>query len=256
MKPIIGITANYSFDGSSEVAEGIGAREQEWQLIADDYIASVTRAGGIPVILPVVRGPEWKAVVKHLLNCVDGVLLSGGSDVDPLRFGQKTTGKTGGIIPERDEQEFYVLHYLLDETKKPVLGVCRGVQVMNAALGGTLIQHIPDAGFTGHTLAMYPRQIPSHRVRVEPGTLLHQLTGTEELPVNSFHHMAVDECSPLLKIAARSEDGIIEAVELNDNPDGRFFLGVQWHPEMMAWADPVQQKIIDAFVGSCAQKNQ
>lgn len=254
MKPIIGITANYSFDGSSEFAEGIGAREQEWQLIADDYVSSVTRAGGIPVILPVVRGPEWEAVVEQMINCVDGILLSGGSDVDPLRFGQKTSGKTGGIIPERDEQEFYMLRYLLEKTQKPVLGVCRGVQVMNAALGGTLIQHIPDAGFTGHTLAMYPRQVPSHRVRVEPGTLLHRLVGKEMLPVNSFHHMAVDECAPALKVTAHSEDGVIEAVELSENPDGRFFLGVQWHPEMMAWADSVQQKIVNAFVDRCKLK--
>lgn len=254
MKPIIGITANYSFDGSSEFAEGIGAREQEWQLIADDYVSSVTRAGGIPVILPVVRGPEWEAVVEQMINCVDGILLSGGSDVDPLRFGQKTTGKTGGIIPERDEQEFYMLRYLLEKTQKPVLGVCRGVQVMNAALGGTLIQHIPDAGFTGHTLTMYPRQVPSHRVRVEPGTLLHQLVGTEKLSVNSFHHMAVDECAPMLKVAAHSEDGVIEAVEMKDESSGRFFLGVQWHPEMMAWADSIQQRIVNAFVESCRRK--
>lgn len=211
----------------------------------------MTRAGGIPVILPVVRGPEWETVVEQMINCVDGILLSGGSDVDPLRFGQKTTGKTGGIIPERDEQEFYMLRYLLEKTQKPVLGVCRGVQVMNAALGGTLIQHIPDAGFTGHTLAMYPRQVPSHRVRVEPGTLLHRLVEIETLPVNSFHHMAVDECAPALKVTAHSEDGVIEAVELSKNPDGRFFLGVQWHPEMMAWVDSVQQKIVNAFVDSC-----
>lgn len=105
--------------------------------------------------------------------------------------------------------------------------------MINAALGGTLIQHIPDAGFTGHTLAMYPRQVPSHRVRVEPGTLLHRLVEKEMLPVNSFHHMAVDECAPALKVTTHSEGGVIEAVELSKNPDGRFFLGVQWHPEMM-----------------------
>jgi len=251
MKPIIGISANYSFDGSSEFAEGIGAREQEWQLIADDYIASVTRAGGIPVILPVVRGAEREAVLEQMIESVDGVLFSGGSDVDPRRFGKKTSGKTGRIVPERDEQELYMLHYLLERTKKPILAVCRGVQVINVALDGTLIQHIPDAGFTSHTLTMYPRQIPSHKVKVEPGTLLHRLVGTEILSVNSFHHMAVEECAPTLKVSAYSEDGVIEAVELKDDSDGRFFLGVQWHPEMMSWADSIQQEIVNAFVDSC-----
>lgn len=251
MKPIIGITANYSFEGSSEFAKGIGAKEQEWQLLADDYIASVVRAGGIPFILPVVRGSEWETVVEEMLSAVDGVLFSGGSDVDPLRFGQQTTGKTGEVVPERDEQEFTMLRYLLGQTNKPILGICRGIQVINTALGGTLIQHIPDAGFSSHTLSMYPRQIPSHRVKVEKGSLLYSLVDCDSMGVNSFHHMAVDECAPGLKITARSEDGILEAVELAENPKNRFFLGVQWHPEMMAWSDPTQQEIISAFVRSC-----
>lgn len=250
---MIGITANYSFDGSSEFAEGIGAREQEWQLIADDYISSVVRAGSIPVVLPVVRGADWKTVTDRLINCVDGVLFSGGSDVNPLLFGQKTTGRTGGVVPERDEQEIYMFRYLLERTGKPILGICRGIQIMNVALGGTLIQHIPDSGFTAHTLPMYPRQTPSHRVQVEAGTLLHDLVNTNELGVNSFHHMAVEIPAPSLKVTACSEDGVVEAVELKDNPSGRFFLGVQWHPEMMAWSVPLQQGIITAFVDSCRQ---
>lgn len=253
MKPVIGITANYSYDGSSEFAEGIGAREQEWQLLADDYIASVVRAGGVPLILPVVRGPERETVVEQMLSCVDGVLFSGGSDVDPLLFGQQTTGKTGGVVPERDEQEFAMLRWLLERTDKPILGVCRGAQVINAALGGTLIQHIPDAGFSAHTLPMYPRQVPSHRVNVEKDSLLYTLIDQTGLGVNSFHHMAADVCAPGLRVTARSEDGVIEAVELAENPEGRFFLGVQWHPEMMAWSDPLQQGIITAFVRSCAR---
>ena len=101
MKPVIGITANYMYDGSGEYREGIGAPDQEWQLLADDYITSVQRAGGIPVILPVIREDvEWE-VVKRLMDGVDGLLFSGGSDVDPMRFGQVTTGKIGNLIIER-----------------------------------------------------------------------------------------------------------------------------------------------------------
>ena len=114
MKPIIGITANYSFDGSSEFAKGIGAKEQE----------------------------------------------------------------------------FTMLRYLLGQTNKPILGICRGIQVINTALGGTLIQHIPDSGFSSHTLPMYPRQIPSHRAKVEKGSLLYSLVDCDSMGVNSFHHMA------------------------------------------------------------------
>ncbi|MCD8053442.1 MAG: gamma-glutamyl-gamma-aminobutyrate hydrolase family protein [Lachnospiraceae bacterium] len=250
MKPVIGITANYMFDGSAEFAEGIGAAEQEWQKLADDYITSVQRAGGIPIILPVLRNDSDWEITLRLADCVDGVLFSGGSDVDPLHFGQASTGKTGNVIPERDEQELFLFHHLLEHTKKPLLGICRGIQLFNVALGGTLIQHIPDKGLSPHTLPMYPRQHPSHWVNVENDSLLKEIVRSERLGVNSFHHMAVERCAPGLRAAAWSEDGILEAVELN-NPSDRFFLAVQWHPEMMTEADTTQQNIITAFVQSC-----
>ena len=251
MKPVIGITANYMYDGSGEYREGIGAPDQEWQLLADDYITSVQRAGGIPVILPVIpEDVEWE-VVKRLMDGVDGLLFSGGSDVDPMRFGQVTTGRTGNLIIERDEQEFFMLRYFLEHTKKPVLGICRGLQLINAGLGGTLHQHLPDAGYPSHTLPMYPRQKPSHWVEVQRDSRLYEITGKERLGVNSYHHMAVDVPAPGLRVAARSDDGVIEALE-QQNADGRFFLAVQWHPEMMAAADPIQQRIITSFVQSCS----
>lgn len=248
MRPVIGITTNYMFDGSAEYKEGIGASEQAWQKLADDYITSVERAGGIPVILPIV-GNESTAMA--LLERVDGVLFSGGSDVDPQLFGEMTTGKTGNIIPERDRHELYMFHQLLEHTKKPILGICRGIQLMNIALGGTLIQHIPNEGFSPHTLPMYPRQSPSHQVTVASDSLLFYITGNTALNVNSFHHMAVKVCAAGLKVTARSTDGVIEAVELKDNPSGRFCLGVQWHPEMMADTMAEQQRIITTFVNSC-----
>ena len=254
LHPVIGITANYSFDGSGEYREGIGAKEQDWQLLADDYIASVVRAGGIPLILPVIREGADRTVTRRLLDLVDGVLFSGGGDVDAVRFGQKSAGRTGAVVPERDEQELFLIQTLLKETEKPILGICRGIQILNVALGGTLIQHIPDAGFTSHSLGMYPRQVPSHTVLLERDSLLARLTGAERLAVNSLHHMAVDRPAPALRVTARSEDGVIEGVELADNPTGRFFLAVQWHPEMMAFADPVQQNLISAFVARCARK--
>ncbi len=251
-KPVIGITANYSFDGSGEFAEGIGAREQAWQLIADDYVTCVVRAGGIPVVLPVVSGEDG-ALRRELLDLTDGVIFSGGSDVDPMFFGQKSAGRTGRVVPLRDRQEGFMLRCLLEETDKPVLGICRGIQIINAAMGGTLIQHIPDTGHGSHSLTMYPREEPSHRICIQEDSLLFSLLGCRETGVNSLHHMAVDAPAEGLKVTAWSEDGIIEAVELAENPEGRFFLAVQWHPEMMAFADPVQQGLIDTFVERCRQ---
>lgn len=250
MEPIIGITANYMFDGSAEYAEGIGAPDQEWQLLADDYITSVKRAGGIPLILPIIKEEGDRAVTLRLLDCVDGVLFSGGSDVDPLRFGAVTTGKTGNLIPERDEQEFFLFRHVLEKTGKPMLGICRGAQLFNAAMGGTLIQHIPDLGLAPHTLPMYPRAQASHWVTIAPDSRLRRIVGTERLGVNSFHHMAVEQCAPGIRAVAWSEDGIIEAIEL-EHPGDRFFLAVQWHPEMMAEKNAVQQNILTAFVDSC-----
>ena len=250
MRPIIGITANYSFDGASQCREGIGTPGQEWQMLADDYITAVTRAGGIPLILPILRGGDREALRTELLDRVDGVLFSGGNDVDPLLFGETSTGRTGRLIPDRDEQELWMARYLLEHTRKPILGICRGIQILNVALGGTLIQHVPDGGFPPHTLLMYPRERASHTVRIQAGSLLARIAGTESLGVNSFHHMAVRECAPPLRVTARAEDGMIEAVELREDPD-RFFLAVQWHPEMMAGADRQAQGLLDAFVAAC-----
>lgn len=250
MEPIIGITANYMFDGSAEYAEGIGAPDQEWQLLADDYITAVKRAGGVPLILPVIKEEGDRTVTLRLLDCVDGVLFSGGSDVDPLRFGAVTTGKTGKLIPQRDEQEFFLFRHVLEKTGKPMLGICRGAQLFNAAMGGTLIQHIPDLGLAPHTLPMYPRAQASHWVKIAPDSRLCRIVGTQRLGVNSFHHMAVERCAPGIRAVAWSEDGIIEAIEL-EHPGDRFFLAVQWHPEMMAEKNAIQQNILTAFVDSC-----
>lgn len=247
MKPIIGITVNYSYKGDSPYAEGIGAPGQEWQLLADDYITAVVRAGGVPLMLPVVRdNPE---LLKNMVDLVDGVLFSGGSDVDPQMYGQTTTGKTGGIIVERDEHEKFLVDYVVNHTSKPVLGVCRGIQIINAVMGGTLVQHVPDVA-NDHTLTMYPRTAVSHTVVVAEDSILSGIVGPGKLGVNSFHHMAVDACAPGLKVVARSEDGITEAIEF-ENQDDRFFLAVQWHPEMMSSVNQTQQSIIDHFVNAC-----
>lgn len=249
MRPVIGITANYSYDGSSEFAEGIGAREQEWQLLADDYVVSVARAGGLPVILPLLTedAEEKEELVKEMLHKVDGLILSGGNDVDPLLYGEKSKGQTGTLTPQRDQQEMRLLDLAYRKSDKPILAICRGIQLLNVYFGGTLIQDIPAAGYGSHTLAMYPRTQGSHQVSVRERSLLYRITKNKTLQVNSFHHVAVKDCAPALTVTARAADQIIEAVELRENPDQRFLLGMQWHPEMML-TNPVQQSIFKAFV--------
>ncbi len=245
MKPVIGITVNYSREVT---AVGIGFPGQTWHLLTDEYVSAVVQAGGTPLLLPITEDPD---AMKAMMDAVDGILFSGGNDVDAAYFGERTLGKCGPIVPERDAQEAFLARYALEETDKPILGICRGMQIINAALGGTLHQHLPDANYMNHALDMYPLHMETHTVTIQPGSLLAGIVETERLPVNSYHHMAVAACAPLLTAVAHSEDGVIEAVELKEKEKNRFFLGVQWHPEFMASNSPVQKNILSAFIASC-----
>ena len=253
MHPIIGITVNFRNDGEMEYSRRLGYPEQKWQALADDYIRAVLRAGGVPVMVPVLTGEEGGHAEENLKDIcarLDGVLFSGGSDVDPQRYGERTTGRTGELVPQRDEQELFLCRYILEETDLPVLGICRGLQVINVALGGTLIEDVQAAGYLSHTLHMYPRTEASHHVDVSAESRLADICGAGRLPVNSLHHMAVRDCAPVLKPVAVSDDGLTEAVELQEKTS-RFFLAVQWHPEMMSSVNARQQAIVNAFVESC-----
>ena len=252
MKPTIGIVANYTYNGAQGFAEGIGAREQEWQCLADDYVHAVITAGGVPLILPLIKEDPREELLQAMLDKVDGVIFTGGNDVNPLHFGERSNGKTGPLLPERDEQELLLMKLAMAKPNLPILGICRGIQLINVYFGGTLIQHIPDTGCPSHSLSMYPRTLVSHYVDVKDGSLLQDITGVRRLGVNSFHHMAVDHCAPALVVTARADDGIVEAVELSENPDNRFFLAVQWHPEMMRGNED-GEKIFQAFVEKCSR---
>lgn len=182
--------------------------------------------------------------VQDALTC-DGLLLPGGGDMDPKFYGQARIPACGEPNLLRDAAEPLLLRAFL-ATDKPVLGICRGIQVMNAVLGGDLYQdikpfeHLPH---NGHWAKV-------HTVTVRRGTLLSRILGQDTVLVNSQHHQAVDRVAPGFTLAALSEDGIVEAIE---KPDARFCLGVQWHPEWLSDADPAMQGLFDAFVNACSK---
>lgn len=247
MRPVIGITCNYTYDGSGPFAEGIGAREQEWQLLADDYVAAVTAAGGLPLLIPVFQDP---AMALETLEHVDGLILSGGNDLDPGTFGQFPKKELGGVIPGRDHMELALARHVMEHSSMPLLGICRGIQVLNVAMGGTVHQHLPAAGYENHSLSMFRRGEISHTVRIQPESRLGALLGTE-LGVNSFHHQAVDRVAEGFVPVASAPDGVIEAIEPAKGE--RFVLGVQWHPEMMALQRPEQLALLKAFTAACTR---
>ncbi|MGV0737751.1 gamma-glutamyl-gamma-aminobutyrate hydrolase family protein [Mycobacterium syngnathidarum] len=187
------------------------------------YFEGVTRAGGIGVLLP--PQPVDGDIAHRVLDGVDGLVITGGPDVDPARYGQQPHPATNAPATARDAWEFALLEAAL-RRGTPVLGVCRGAQVLNTALGGTLHQHLPDViGHTHHQLGN--AQFGTSSVHTVPGTRLAGLIG-ETSDAQCYHHQAIDRLGTGLVVSARDDDGVIEAVEL---PGEAFVLGVQWHPE-------------------------
>lgn len=244
-KPIIGITCNFLPASSWTVELGIAAYHQDFQGLATDYADMIQKAGGIPLVLPTVEDLEG---ASQLWGRLDGLLLSGGNDLNPQLYGQRVQGKCGAVDIPRDRYELAAFRYGR-EKQLPMLGICRGIQLFNAAMGGSNYQDLPSQGFESHTLLGFPRNAASHTVNLVPGSLLEEIFQTDTLGVNSFHHQAVRQLAPGLQEMARSEDGVIESVRLEDHP---FALAVQWHPEMM-YDDPQQLKLAQAFIRACSQ---
>jgi putative glutamine amidotransferase len=227
------------------------ARWAAWQapaaLLPANYLDHVTEAGGIPVLLPPVPG------IAASLARLDGLILTGGGDLDPAGYGARQHPRTSRVSPERDQAELELLADAL-AAGLPVLGVCRGMQLLNVARGGTLCQHLPDG--TGH--APTPGTFGRHRVRLAAGSQIASIlspgdgTAGAELTVPTAHHQAIDRLGDGLTATAWSADGVIEAVELAPGP-GRhpFTLAVQWHPE--AGDDP---RLISALVAAAAGGQQ
>ncbi len=230
MRPLVGITLG---DGDES---GVHA-------MREDYVRSVEQAGAVPVVLPPVRPED----VLLLLDRLDGILLSGGADVDPVLYGQAPHAKLGRVNRRRDDFELALTREAL-RRDAPILAICRGQQVLNVATGGTLIQDIPSLveGAMEHG-ARGARCRRSHQVAVT--SRLRQILGADTVSVNSLHHQAVDRIGRGLVAAARCpQDGLIEGLEMPGRP---FVIAVQWHPESF-WNQPDSfQSLFDAHVEAC-----
>ena len=218
-KPLIGISCDLLEQTTSN------KRTRIVQKLNDSYVKAVKGSGGIPVVIPNGLSEED---IKELSVKLDGFVFSGGGDVDPKTYGKDPDDTLIEVWPERDESELLLLKYVLNETDKPVLGICRGLQVLNIGLGGTLIIDLPNAGKNNHSFTELPRDVFSHEITVEENSKLKTII-KDETQVNSFHHQAIDRLGNGLAVTAYSkEDHVIEAVEI---PGERFIMGVQWHPE-------------------------
>lgn len=243
-KPLIGISSSMGLGIYSMTQENMPAEQHR---LSDSYVKAILAAGGIPVILPSLMDEE---AMIAMVDGLDGILLSGGGDVDPVRFGRRATGHLDSVNPRRDAAELAVVRYVINETDKPILGICRGIQVMNVAMGGSLHIDLPDAGKLCHSLTMYPRHMATHAVRVAADTRLAGILGAGESWVNSFHHQAIDDLAECFTVTAvSSDDNVIEAVEL---PGERFVVGVQWHPEELT-AREEAKNLFRSFVAAAAK---
>lgn len=213
------------------------------------YLEAVQAAGAIPVLLPPQLAGE---PLDRLVENLDGLVLTGGGDVDPVRYQERPHAKTAGVSARRDRFELIVLRKALEQ-HLPVLAICRGMQVMNVALGGTLYQHVPDV--FGQNVchqqveAGRRRDDVTHPVEVRPGTLLANLVGSGAVGVNSIHHQAVHALGQHMVPVARTADGLIEAIEAPSLGD--FVLGVQWHPEELVGASEAARALFAGFIAAC-----
>ena len=234
MRPLIGITLDSESPG--------GYSAYPWYALRQNYAQAIAGAGGLPVALP-----HDPALAAAYLDRIDALVVTGGAfDIDPALYGATGRHATVTLKEDRTAAELALTRGALARGM-PVLGICGGMQLLGVALGGSLIQHIPDAipGALEHEQPN-PRHLPGHGVRILPGTMLAAITGAAEMAVNSAHHQAIAEPGKRAVVNALAPDGVIEGVE---DPGARFCLGLQWHPEFLI--DPGDRRVFDALIAAC-----
>jgi len=241
--PIIGLSASML---TIDTGRLLG---RERVFVGQDYIKAIVQAGGIPVVLPIIDSEEYAV---RQLDLVDGLILSGGYDVDPNFFGEEPHPLLEATYLQRDLHEMALLRHAY-EKKMAVLGICRGMQLINVAFGGDLYQDLSDFE---HKILQHNQNNNlhqgTHAVDLEKGTILEKVFKQKSIRTNSLHHQAVKVLADGFQVSARSRDGVIEAIEKNDYP---FMLGLQWHPELMVEADPNTLDLFKAFMTACKPGN-
>ena len=234
-KPIIGITGIFMAKVGPRGSYGIGG----------DYIKSIRMAGGCPVILSETNDPE---LIAQYVDSIDGFLCPGGADVAPHLYGEDPVRGMSHFRMEQDVFEIQMIKGCV-AAKKPVFGICRGLQFLNAALGGTLYQDLPSERPAGISHRQtQSADAPCHSVMLAEGSPLQALLRADTISVNSFHHQAVKTLAPPLSVAALSEDRLVEAVWM---PSKRFVRAVQWHPELSFMTDENSRRLFADFVAAC-----
>lgn len=231
VKPVIGISSSLN---------------KQLLTLPTDNIHAISKFGGLPIVLPNYEETEADLIVEM----IDGLLLTGGGDIDPILFGEEPHQKLGSITPERDAFEVAIVKEMLLRNK-PILGICRGAQILNIAIGGDMFQDIYTQ--TEENLLQHQQQAPrwhaSHFVHVEDNTLLKSIAQKEKFKVNSFHHQANRRIPDEFVVSAVASDGVIEAFESKNH---HFVMGVQWHPEcMLLNNDEISAEIMKAFINAC-----
>jgi len=240
VKPVIGITAN------TIIADNGCFPGSERACVNVEYIEAVVEAGGAPVVLPAVTNTD---AIKTQSQVIDGLLVAGGYDIHPLLYGEEPFEKLEYIDPDQDYYELELIR-LANGLKKPIFGICRGIQLINVAFGGTLYQDLSQSpgSYIKH-MQKSKRQVAGHTLEIMKGSRLYDIFG-EFVVTNSFHHQAVKDVADGFIVSALSKDGIIEGIErTGDN----FVVAVQWHPEHMIYKYPVMLDLFKHFISEAAK---
>lgn len=236
LAPLIGITIHPETDPDRTSLD----------ILVEAIVQRVESAGGLPLLIPLGLNEK---TLRQLYQRLNGVLLSGGGDIDPAHYGAEMQAGIVGVDAERDRTEMTLVRWLAKD-RKPFFGICRGVQVINVALGGTLYTEVSEqADALEHSCAHLPNDSRSHEVKIEEDSALAKVIGQPIVAVNSLHHQSLKTIASGLRVSAFAPDGIVEAIEIPNRP---FALGVQWHPECLPEA-PEMRRLFEAFVTASAQ---
>src|SRR6056297_218666 len=246
MRPKIGITSYFVKKEELNRPQIRGLPGQDLMVSTMDYSRSVLKAGGLPLPIPLIDEVKY---INEIVKEMDGFILAGGTDVNPMNFNAPIKSSLKQINPERDRFELRLLSEILAQ-RKPVLGICRGFQLINVFFGGSLYQDIGENDLTiqEHFCKMLPKYSPCHPLKISTDSKLYSVMKNEELLVNSFHHQAINDLGEGLQELGSAKGGVIELIEHKDYP---FLMAVQWHPEMMADKYPRQLKVFKLLIENC-----